>query len=159
MNFIFYFHKQIITFGKKNSLTFRVSDISEINKSPSIELQMISLNPDDKGRKFGSFLIKYEGEKVIGSFGILDSSNLKLYNIIIGFNKIKNKWYLFEEKETTFGNKHETFVYVFKYDEIEWGKGPVKSKNWIKLEENAVINVGEYYLRVEKFQYGKIHSL
>ena len=111
---------------------------------------MISLNPDDKGRKYSSFLIKYEGEKVIGSYGLLDSSNLKQYNIILGFNKIKSKWYLFEEKETVFGNKHETFVYLFKYDEIEWGKGPTKSKNWVKLEENTVISVGEYYLRVEK---------
>lgn len=99
---------------------------------------------------YQSFVMYYNGKKIIGSDGFMDSSNLELYNIVLGYNMIKKKWYLFEKEKTAFGNASETFVYLFKYNEIKWGKEPSVIDSWTKLEEDTVINVGEYYLKVNK---------
>lgn len=134
-------YSKIITFGKEDDFTFRISEIYYDEKEKYIIFQSFSLSKNVLGE---IFKLCNKSPQIIGNIDPLHSPILKKYKIELGFDVMKKKWYVKEEKNSEIKSKHETFIYLFQYQDLK-----EKKSEPIAVPERTILNCDDIYLMRE----------
>ena len=134
-------YSKIITFGKEDDYTFLISEIYYDEKEKYIIFQSFSLIKNALGDKFK---LCNKTPQIIGNIDPLHTPIIKKYKIELGFDVVKKKWYTKEERNSEVKSQYETFIYLFKYQDLKKEKSEP-----IVIPERTILNCGDIYLMRE----------